>query len=74
MNNQQDRNSDSGLYEKYEVYEDGERVTDCFVLEPDDDPATREALLRYAEETEDEDLAKSLREWVNEAEKETPSL
>lgn len=62
MSNQQDRNSDSGLYEKYEVYEDGEPVADCFVLEPYDDPAAREALLRYAEETEDEDLAKSLRE------------
>lgn len=56
--------SDGGLYEKYEVRKDGEPVEDCFVLEPEDDSAAREALIRYAEETDDEELAEDLREWV----------
>lgn len=54
----------SGLYEKYEVTKDGEPVEDCFVLEPEDDSAAREALIRYAEETDNEELAEDLREWV----------
>jgi len=57
-------NSKDGLYEKYEVRKDGEPVEDCFVLEPADDSAAREALIRYAEETDEEELAEDLREWV----------
>lgn len=56
--------TDGGLYAKYEVRKDGEPVEDCFVLEPEDDSAAREALIRYAEETDDEALAEDLREWV----------
>jgi hypothetical protein len=54
----------NGLYGKYEVYEDGDRVEGCFVLEPESDPAAREAMIRYAEETDDEQLAEDLRQWV----------
>jgi hypothetical protein len=56
--------TDDGLYEKYEVYKDGEPVPNCFVLEPESDSAAREALIRYAEETDDEELADDLRKWV----------
>ncbi|RLM32651.1 hypothetical protein [Haloarcula sp. Atlit-120R] len=55
---------DSGLYDKYEVSKDGEAVPNCFVLEPESDSAAREALIRYAEATNDEELAEDLREWV----------
>jgi hypothetical protein len=55
---------DRGLYEKYEVYKDGDAVPNCFVLEPESDSAAREALIRYAEATDDEELAEDLREWV----------
>lgn len=54
----------SGLYKKYEVRKGGEPVEDCFVLEPADDPAAREALLSYASATEDDELAEDLREWA----------
>lgn len=54
----------NGLYAKYEVTKDGEPVEDCFVLEPENDSAAREALIRYAEETDNEELAEDLREWV----------
>jgi len=53
-----------GIYAKYEVTKDGEPVEGCFVLEPEDDSAAREALIRYAEETDNEELAEDLREWV----------
>lgn len=53
-----------GLYSKYEVTKDGESVEGCFVLEPEGDSAAREALIRYAEETDNEELAEDLREWV----------
>lgn len=56
--------SEAGLYEKYEVYKDGEAVPNCFVLEPENDSAAVEALIRYAETTDDEDLAEDIREWV----------
>lgn len=56
--------AERGLHAKYEVRKDGETVEDCFVLEPEDDSAAREALIRYAEETDNEDLAEDLREWV----------
>ncbi|ELY73253.1 hypothetical protein [Natrinema pallidum] len=55
---------DGSLYEKYEVRKDGDPVESCFVLEPESDSAAREALIRYAEETDDEQLAEDLREWV----------
>lgn len=55
---------DTGLYEKYEVYKDGDPVPNSFVLEPESDPAAREALIRYAEATDDEALAADLREWM----------
>lgn len=55
---------EQGLYEKYEVTKNGEPVEDCFVLEPEDDSAAREALIRYAEVTDDEELAEELDEWV----------
>lgn len=54
----------SGLYEKYEVTKGCELVENCFVLEPEDDSAARAALIRYAEETDNEELADDLREWV----------
>ncbi|WP_226043335.1 hypothetical protein [Natrinema sp. DC36] len=57
-----------GLYDKYSVRKDGQRVTDCFVLEPGDDPAAREALRTYAAETEDDDLAADLAEWTDDLE------
>jgi hypothetical protein len=60
----QESGTDRGLYEKYEVLEDGEAVPNCFVLEPESDPAAREALIQYAEDTDDEELSEDLREWV----------
>jgi len=33
-------------------------------VEPENDSAAREALIRYAEETDDGELAENLREWV----------
>lgn len=56
--------TDRGLYEKYEVRKDGEMAEDCFVLEPSDDPAAREALIAYADETDNEELRQDLREWI----------
>ncbi len=56
--------SEKGLYRKYRVEKDGEPVENCFVLEPESDSAAREALIEYAEHTDDEDLAEDLREWV----------
>lgn len=57
--------SKRGLYEKYDVREDGEPVEGCFVLEPESDPAARKALLAYADATDDEALADDLCQWVN---------
>lgn len=53
-----------GLYNKYEVYEDGEPVHGAFVLEPANDPAARAALARYAWETDDHELKVDLHEWL----------
>ncbi|WP_237560643.1 hypothetical protein [Halostella litorea] len=61
---QTDATDEAGLHDKYAVFEDGEPVADCFVLEPETDPAAREALIRYAEETDDEELAQDLCDWV----------
>lgn len=54
-----------GLCGKYEVRKDGEPVEVCFVLEPDDDPAARDALLAYAQSTEDDALANDLIDWMS---------
>jgi hypothetical protein len=56
--------TEQGLYPKYEVFKNGEPVEDCFVLKPRSDTAAREALIRYAEETDNDELADGLREWV----------
>lgn len=55
---------ENGLYAKYKVTKGGKPVENCFVLEPEVDSAAREALIRYAEETDNEELAADLREWV----------
>jgi len=57
-----------GLYGKYEVYEDGEPVNSCFVLEPESDKDAREALRTYADSTENDELAADLREWMDQLE------
>ncbi len=54
----------SGLYTKYQVWKDGQSVTDVFVLRPNNDPAAKEAVLRYAEVTPDQELASDLRNWL----------
>lgn len=59
-----DEAQERGLHDKYEVYKDGERVEECFVLVPDDDAAARSALIEYAMETDNHTLSKELREWV----------
>lgn len=60
------RQHETGLYEKYEVYKDGETVEDCFVLEPEGDSAAFFALLTYAEQTDNDELARDIRDWLNE--------
>lgn len=57
---------EKGLYPKYEVFKDGERVVDeeCFILEPEDDPAARIALAAYADVTDNEALAEDIIEWL----------
>jgi hypothetical protein len=56
---------DRGIYDKYEVRKNGEPVEDwCFILEIDD-PVARQAMLKYAEETDNEKLTKDLREIVD---------
>lgn len=55
-----------GLYDKYEVYENGAPVEDCFVLEPERDPLAQDVLLVYADLTEDEQLSQDLMDWVAE--------
>ena len=55
-----------GLKAKYLVFkaDTGERVENCFVLRPDKDPASVEALRAYASETDNETLAKDIYNWV----------
>ena len=55
-----------GLKAKYLVFkaDTGERVENCFVLRPDKDPASVEALRAYARETDNETLAKDIYNWV----------
>ena len=54
-----------GLYPKYDVKKDGEVVEACFVLEPEDDQAAREAIRAYADATDDEALATDLLDWLD---------
>lgn len=56
-----------GLYPKFEVKSTntGEIVGDCFVLRPDRDPAAIEAILAYAQATENKQLQEDLIEWVH---------
>lgn len=51
---------------KYVVYktDTDEIVRDCFVLCPDSDPAAAAAIQTYAEETDKEELSRSLLRWV----------
>lgn len=54
----------TGLYNKYSVFEGGERVTNCFVLEPESDSAARRALEAYADATDDPQLASDINDWI----------
>lgn len=56
---------DEGLKIKYNVHkiEDGSIVNNCFVLRPDKDPAAFEALLAYAEHTENDVLREDIHMW-----------
>ena len=55
-----------GLKAKYLVFkaDTGERVENCFVLRPDKDHASVEALRAYASATYNETLAKDIYNWV----------
>lgn len=53
-----------GLYGKYAVFEDGEPVEGCFVLEPESDPAALAAMKTYAQATDDHELAEDLEAWI----------
>ena len=67
--------NDKGLYDKYIVLErekvdslptalkDAE-VDGCFILEPEDDKDARRAIETYIRETDNEQLAQDLREWI----------
>ena len=55
---------ENGLYGKYRVEKDGEVIEECFVLEPENDPAARIALAAYAEATEDQELTDDLHDWL----------
>lgn len=60
-----DGTEQTGIYPKYEVRKDGEPVDGfVFVLEPESDEAAREALWEYVSETDDEELAADLKEWL----------
>lgn len=57
--------SQRGLYGKYKVTKAGEPVEQCFVLEPENDPAALAALKTYALETDDDWLAGDLAHWIS---------
>ncbi len=63
-----ENNPYDGLKVKYRVYKarNGEPVENCFVLRPDKDMAARMAIRRYAECTENRQLAADLEMWVDE--------
>jgi len=57
--------NEKGLYSKYRVYRcDLTPVFNCFVLEPDKDPAAVTALRAYAAATENKALAQDIYDWV----------
>lgn len=56
--------NEDGLRSKYEVLKDGEPQDGCFVLKPEEDPAAREALWTYADETDNDELAEDLKDWL----------
>lgn len=57
--------NEKGLYGKYIVHKnDLTPVYDCFVLEPDKDPAAVAALRAYAAATGNKALAQDIYDWV----------
>ena len=58
--------SEQGLIHKYNVFkaENGEQVTDCFVLRPEKDDGARIAMLAFARATWNEELARDIRAWM----------
>lgn len=67
--------SEAGLYNKYAVFKAGAhcvcqyyaceaRVTQCFVLRPNRDPAALAALKAYASHTDDMRLRDDLENWI----------
>ena len=56
------------LYAKYKVIKNStnEEVDGCFVLRPKNDPAAFKALVIYAQEADDEELANDLLFWLAE--------
>ena len=63
-----DKKGGKGLYSKYTVIDNTthEVIQDCFVLRPDKDPTAEDALLFYAEATQNEELAVDLAHWLQE--------
>jgi len=56
-----------GLYNKYEVLQDGQLVEElCFVLKPKTDPIALMALETYACNTHNLRLRQDLHEWIDE--------
>lgn len=66
---------DKGLDIKYNVtkVKDGSIVNNCFVLRPDKDKCAKEALLKYAEVTDNKVLALDIITWLDDIEKERKS-
>lgn len=64
-----------GLKIKYNVtkVENGQPVNDCFVLRPTKDNCAKEALLKYAEVTDNKALAQDIVIWLEDIEKERKS-
>lgn len=62
----------TGLYPKYTVIKNdtGKLVTDCFILKPKSDEVARKALLFYAENCGNEQLANDLKCWIESIEME----
>jgi hypothetical protein len=64
-----------GLKVKYNVtkVEDGSVINNCFVLRPDKDKFAKEALLKYAEVTDNKLLTLDILNWLDTIEKERKS-
>mgnify|MGYP006267106001 CR=1 FL=1 len=67
-NSDKNHQSGQGLYEKYNVTENGDEVSDCFILEPETDEDARKAIHAYADATDNENLADDLRAWMDQLE------